>query len=85
MDRRTGGLCHDPVIGIYRWSDRFPNEAALKESDDYSKPQTCCECIWNPFGGKRRANKLKAAREKDALYQEIFKKKKLAELPSRRI
>lgn len=72
---KTGGLCHDPDIGIYKWSKRFPNQAALKETDDFSKPKRCCECIWDPFGGRRRATKLREAREKDALFQETFKKK----------
>ena len=58
MSSKTGGLCHDPEIGIYKWSKRFPNEAALWKTDDFSKHKRCCECIWDPFGSRRRGNKL---------------------------
>lgn len=73
------GLCHDPELGIYNWRERYPNQSALRETDDFCKPKSCCECLFDPFAAKRRRLKLKEALEKDDLFQETFKQQKTAE------
>lgn len=68
----TCGLCCDPEIGIYRWMERYPNESALRRTDDFYKPKTCCQWLFDFNGAKRRGMKLKEAKEKDSLFQETF-------------
>ena len=79
LSEPTCGLCRDPEIGIYRWSERYPNESALRRTDDFCKPKTCCQWLFDINGAKRREMKLKEARNKDALFQETFKQKKKEE------